>query len=257
MILRFFGLLPFRNISSRVKITDLRLIEKMHSFNKPERFILFVGFLLIFSFVYTGCGWTHKKKDIYERTPADLLADAQKKLDKAEFKSATTILQAIKDRYPYSKESIIAELNLADSLFKRGEYDEALDNYDEFERLHPKDKKIPYILFQKGMCHFKQIKSIDREQTRVANARDEFENLVRRFPDDEYSYKARKYIRQCIIYQSEYELYVGIFYYKMKKYKPALDRFTYLLENYPDVGQYREALEYIAKCKVKLAQAEK
>ena len=228
----------------------------MFSLNKILRYFLITGSLLAFTVVYSGCAST-PKKEIYDRTPADLLAEGQEKLDKAEYKSAAKILQAIKDKYPYSKESIIAELKLANSLFKRGEYDEALENYDEFERLHPKDKDVPFVIFQKGMCHFLQIKSMDREQTQVAAARDEFENLARRFPDNEYSDKAREYIRQCLTYQAEYELYVGIYYYKAKKYQAALDRFTYLMENYPDVGQYQEALEYIAKCKVKLAEVKK
>lgn len=214
------------------------------------------GSLLAFSAIYAGCA-TQPKKNIYDRTPADLLVEAQEKLDQFEFKSATTLLQAIKDRYPYSKESIIAELKLADSLFQRKEYDSALDNYDEFERLHPKDKKTPYVIYQKGLCHFNQIKTIDREQSRIVKARDEFEKLVKRFPDNEYSNKARENIRQCLIYQSEYELYVGHFYYKMGKYQPAMDRFKYIIENYPDVGQYSEALEYINICKAKLAEAEK
>ena len=225
----------------------------MISFKKIINLVVVVSFGVFLA--CSGCSTT-KKKDIYERTPADLLAQGQEKLDKAEFKSAAKLLQAIKDRYPYSKESIIAELKLADSLFQRKEYDEALDNYSEFERLHPKDKDIPYVLYRKGLCHFNQIKSMDREQTQVAFARDEFEGLVKRFPDNEYSLKAREKIRQCLVYQAEYELYVGIFYYRTKRYQPALNRFTYLIENFPDTGQYREALEYMAKCKVKLAEAE-
>ncbi|MBN1627801.1 MAG: outer membrane protein assembly factor BamD [Deltaproteobacteria bacterium] len=228
---------------------------KMTHIKKILKCLLVFASLVAFFFC-SGCS-TAKKKDIYERTPADLLAEGQEKLDRAEFKSATTLLQAIKDRYPYSKESIIAELKLADSLFKRKEYDSALENYNEFERLHPKDKDIPYILYQKGMCHFNQIKSMDREQTQVTLARDEFEGLVKRFPDNEYSLKAREKIRQCLVYQAEYELYVGIFYFRTKRYLPALNRFTSLIEKYPDTGQYREALEYIARCKVKLAEADK
>jgi len=226
----------------------------MISLIKILRYLLVVASLATF---LAGCSTSGKKKDVYERTPADLLAEGQEKLDKSEFKSATKLLQAIKDRYPYSKESIIAELKLADSLFKRKEYDSALENYSEFERLHPKDKEIPYILYQKGLCHFNQIKSMDREQTQVALAREEFEGLVRRFADNEYALKAREKIRQCLVYQAEYELYVGIFYYRTKRYQPALNRFTNLIENFPDTGQYREALEYIAKCRVKLAEAEK
>jgi hypothetical protein len=42
----------------------------------------------------------------------------------------------------------------------------------------------------------------------------------------------------------------------MGEYGPALDRFMYLIKNYPDMGQYHEALEYIAKCKERLAKAD-
>jgi len=218
--------------------------------------ILIWGALVVFCISYSGCAST-KKKDIYERTPADLLAEGQKKLDESEFKTATKLLQAIKDRYPYSKESLKAELLLADSLFQRQDYESALSNYDEYEKLHPKDKNIPYVIYQKGLCHFLQITTIDRDQTQVVKARDEFEKLTRRFSDNEYSAKAKEYIRECIVIQSEYELYVGRFYYKTGKYEAARGRFTYLIENYPDVGQYHEALEYIAKCDSKLAEEKK
>jgi outer membrane protein assembly factor BamD len=224
--------------------------------NKFIKNILICWALLAFCVIYAGCAST-KKKDIYERTPADLLAEGQEKLDASEFKSATKLLQAIKDRYPYSKESLKAELLLADSLFQRQDYETALSNYDEFEKLHPKEKNIPYVIYQKGLCHFLQITTIDRDQAAITKARDEFEKLVRRFPDNEYSSKAKEYIRECIVKQSEYELYVGHFYYKMGKYEPAMTRFKYLIENYPDVGQYHEALEYIAKCENKLAEAKK
>ena len=40
----------------------------------------------------------------------------------------------------------------------------------------------------------------------------------------------------------------------MGKYEAALDRYTYLINNYPDMGQYHAALENISKCKEKLVQ---
>jgi outer membrane protein assembly factor BamD len=63
-------------------------------------------------------------------------------------------------------------------------------------------------------------------------------------------------MRKCLIFLAEYELYVGQFYFKNKNYKAAQDRFLYLIRNYPDMGQYREALEYISRCKEKIAEAE-
>ena len=40
----------------------------------------------------------------------------------------------------------------------------------------------------------------------------------------------------------------------MEKYEPAMHRYLYLIEHYPDVGQYYEALEKIKICKEKLAR---
>ncbi len=95
---------------------------------------------------------------------------------------------------------------------------------------------------------------MDREQTHVIKARLDFERLIRRFPEDAYSIKARKHLRQCLIYLSEYELSVAHFYFKMGKYRPALDRYKNLIEYYPDMGHYHEALEYIGKCNEMIAQ---
>jgi hypothetical protein len=40
----------------------------------------------------------------------------------------------------------------------------------------------------------------------------------------------------------------------MGKYQPAMHRYIYLIEHYPDVGQYYEALEKIKLCEEKLAE---
>ena len=88
--------------------------------------------------------------------------------------------------------------------------------------------------------------------TKEEGAKVIFERLVRRFPRNEYATRARKNLRTCIIFLSEYELYVGNFYYKRGFYRAALGRFNYILQNYPDMGQYHEAIEKIRIIKEKL-----
>jgi len=36
-----------------------------------------------------------------------------------------------------------------------------------------------------------------------------------------------------------------------------MDRYRYLIETYPDLGQYHEALESVGKCREKLAEEQK
>jgi outer membrane protein assembly factor BamD len=107
------------------------------------------------------------------------------------------------------------------------------------------------------MSHFQQLKTIDRDQSHTLKSKEEFERLVKRFPGDDYAKRARKNIRKCLVYLAEYELYVGHFYYKMEKYRAAMARYTYLMNTYPDMGQYHEALEYMRRCKEELSKETK
>ncbi len=207
-----------------------------------------VGVLLL-----GGCSIVNKfLGEEEEKNASELMTDGMKNFERGNYATASESFQKLKDRYPYSRYAIIAELRMADALYEQEEFDAAYDAYDEFEKLHPKNKYIPYVIYQKGMCNFRQVTAIDRDQSFTLKAKEEFERLVKRFPRSEYANRAQKNIRECLIYLAEYELYVGHYYYKMGKYKTAMNRYTYLIQNYPDMGQYHEALEYISKCKEKL-----
>jgi outer membrane protein assembly factor BamD len=183
---------------------------------------------------------------------AELLQKGLENAKKGNLAGALMSLQLVKDRYPYTESAIVASLKLADTYFDMGEYATAFDLYYEFERLHPKDTHIPYIQYQKGMCSFKQIRGFDREQTHAMRARIEFGRLINQYPDNEYSVKARRHYRDCLLNLTRFEIFTANFYFKQKKYLPALERYKYAVKYFPDLGQYHEALEKISICKLKL-----
>lgn len=192
-----------------------------------------------------------------ELGPSELMNQAMERMESGFYKGAVESYQMLKDRYPYSEYAVTAELKMGDALYLQESYDEAFDVYDEFERLHPKNANIPYVIYRKGMCHFLQMQTNDREQSHTLMAKDEFERLIKRFPRDGHVNKARKNLQECLVSLAEYELNVGHFYFKMGKYRAALARYTYIIKNYPDMGQYHEALEYISKCKELLSEEER
>jgi outer membrane protein assembly factor BamD len=212
-------------------------------------------FMLGFFFLASGCSTVSKwfSKEDEDVDVGQLMSDGMDNLERGYYKSAMDDFQKVKDRYPYSKLAIAAELKMADSLYQLEEYDQAHDAYDEFEKLHPKHEQIPYVIYQKGMCQFMQMTTTDREQGHTLKAKEEFETLISRFPRDVYADRARKNLRKCLIYLAEHEMNVGNFYLKNGHYSAALARYTYVIENYPDLGQYSEALENISKCREKLA----
>jgi outer membrane protein assembly factor BamD len=226
----------------------------MNTKSLPVKAVLAAIMLLFF---LSGCSYIDKilGRDAEEEFDAgELMSQGNENLSQGRYKDAVDAFQKIKDRFPYSQHAVSAELKMADALYLQEEYDLAYNAYDEFEKLHPKHKDMPYVIYQKGMSNFSQIKSNDREQVHTFKAKEEFERLIKRFPRDEYANKARKNLRECLIYLAEYELYVANFYFKQGKYRAALGRYTYILNNYPDMGQYQEAMEGITRCKEKLAQ---
>ncbi len=207
--------------------------------------LLFI-FLFILSLI--SCGPPPPSLIQKEKTPEELFKEGIRDMRDAFYEGAIEVFQKIKDRYPYSKYAVLAELKLADALYLKGNYDEAYEVYDEFEKLHPLNPNIPYVIYQKGMCHFKRVSTVDRDQYHARKAKEEFERLIRRFPSSEYARIARWRLRKCYANLAKHEIYVARFYLKMKKYRAALNRFRYAIENYPDVGQYYEALKGIRIC---------
>jgi outer membrane protein assembly factor BamD len=208
--------------------------------------------LVMISF-WSGCSQFGKGKKP-DKSPEELMSEGISKFAEGSYQGAADRFRELKDRYPYSNLAIHAELKLADSLFKKKEFEEAIEAYREFESLHPKNTSIPYVIYQQGICYFLRIETIDRDQTNTIKALHEFERLIRTFADDQYSLKAKDHIEKCLTNLAEHEFYVGRFYFRYGHYEAALKRFSYLLEKYPDHGPREKTLAYIAECEERLAQ---
>jgi outer membrane protein assembly factor BamD len=182
--------------------------------------------------------------------------DGMDAYEDGKYKDAIENFQKLKDWYPFSKYAILAELKIADSNYHLEQYEEAIFAYEEFERLHPRNEAIPYVVYQIGRCYFDQIDTIDRDQTPARKALDTFRRLQKQFPNDQYARSGAEHINKCIKSLAGNEFYIGVFYYKSKHYKAALKRFMAVLSNYPDVGYHQKALQYVAKCETSIGDGE-
>lgn len=217
--------------------------------------LFLVGICLVL--LLSGCGlWKKVFGDDIEPTPAELMSEGMEDFNSGEFEAATETFQKIKDRYPYSKNAIQAELKMADALYQREMFDEAYEEYSEFEKLHPKNPDIPYVIYQEGMCFYRQASTIDRDQSHTLQAREEFERVIKRYKNSPYANMARRKLRESLVNMAEHELYVGNFYFRGEKYQAAMDRYLYIIDHFPDLGQYYEAIENIKKCKDNIAENE-
>jgi outer membrane protein assembly factor BamD len=210
--------------------------------------------LLTLAGLMCGCGvgkrWFGKKT--VDRPPEELAKEGIEELKKRRYYAAEDIFGKIKDRYPYSEQALMAQVKLADALYYNGKFDEAQLAYQEFEKLHPTNKAIPYVIYQQALCFYRQRPTIDRDQTFTRKALAEFRRLQTKFPQSEYAAKAEKFKNRCLEDLAEHEFYVGEFYCKTRHYASALDRFQALSQQYP-FFKPTEVKEYIRKSQYNLA----
>ncbi len=212
--------------------------------------LLLVSLLLI-----SGCAWFETKE---ERSAQELVSDGMDQFNDGDYKKAIESFEKLKDWYPFSKFVILAELKTADAYYRLQKYEDAVTGYEDFENLHPRNEAIPYVIYQTGLCYFEQIDTIDRDHTPAIKAMEIFMRLQKQFPGNLYANRAEEHIKKCIKILAGHEFYVAFYYFKTKHYKAALNRFKWVLANYPDVGVHEKALQYIALCEDLLKkQAEK
>lgn len=191
-----------------------------------------------------------------EKPAVDLIQDGVDAFDRGRFSEAIKNFEQLKDWYPFSKYAILAELKIADAHYELKQYAEAELAYEEFEQLHPRNEAVPYVIYQIGRCHYEQIDAIDRDQTPARKALDIFNRLKRQYPNDPYTLRAQSHIVKCNQSLAEHDFYVGQYYFKSKRYKAALNRFTAVITTYPDVGVHYRALHYITQCEALVAAAD-
>jgi len=203
--------------------------------------------VIIFSFFIAGagCAWF----ETTEHAPVEELATTGMDLYKREkYRDALETFQHLKDWYPFSKYTSLAELKIADAHYQLEEYEEAIFAYQEFKSLHPRNEAVPYVIYQVGLCYLDRMDSIDRDQSVVRQALEIFQRLMTQHPESPYAGKAQKNIDECKKSLAGHEMYVGRFYYKTKHYRGALARFERVLSDYPTAGFDEEAHQYIDLC---------
>jgi len=217
-------------------------------------FILIAGGILFHS---SGCGlFKSSASKEMDRTPESLISEGLDAYQRKKYEKAIEAFQKLKDRFPYNQYAIVAELKLADSYFLNKDYALAATAYKEFEKLHPANEVIPYIIFQLGLCYFKEMPTIDRDQSFASQAAQEFERLIKTYPKSEYAQQAQDNLVAAKKNLVLHEFYIGEFYFKDKKYAAALGRFEGIIKHFPGVPHPPKMDNYIQICKNHLAQAQ-
>ena len=202
----------------------------------------------------SGCAWWGKKEQA--TTPQAMYEDAMRLFQKKKYERAAEAFKKFKEEFPLSELTPMVELRTADAYFFDKNYSEAIVLYEEFKKLHPLHPEIPYSIGQLGMCHFKQMHTLDRDQTETEKAIEQFRYLIENFPQSPHVPEAKAKMKICQKQLADHEFYVAKFYLRMKKYKGALARFEVILQKFPESGLDEKVKRLAETCRVEIAKEE-
>ncbi|HEX7599931.1 MAG TPA: outer membrane protein assembly factor BamD, partial [Polyangia bacterium] len=168
----------------------------------------------------------------------------------------------VKQKFPFSKYAALAELAAADTEFARNGYQEAIDGYKSFLRLHPKHEKVEegYVSFRIAEAYVKEMPddwfilppSSEKDQSAVFDALRELNSLIDRYPNSKHLKAAREYRRAVLRRLIDHELYVARFYLGQGHPKGAILRIREALRRYPDSGRDGELLLLLGETQLEM-----
>jgi outer membrane protein assembly factor BamD len=195
-------------------------------------------------------------KENYEKGLAELKEE--------NYAEALRYFTYVKQKFPFSKFAALAELAAADTEFDRGSYQESIDAYKSFQRLHPKHEKVEegYVSFRIAEARVKEMPddwflippSFEKDQSAVLDALRELNNLVERFPNSKYVKPAQEYRRAVLHRLIDHEVFVARFYLDRGHPKGAILRIKEALRRYPDSGRDAELLLTLGETQLQMGQ---
>jgi outer membrane protein assembly factor BamD len=150
------------------------------------------------------------------------------------------------DNYPQSPYRPDAKLALGDTYLNEDTTESLLlgaNEYREFLTFYPTHPRADYAQLQLARTFTAQMLAPERDQTATKDAIREIEIFLQRFPNSKLMPEARALEREARDRLSEASYRVGYFYYRLKYYPGAIDRFREVLKTDPGYSN-RDALYF-------------
>ena len=198
----------------------------------------------------TACGGGPKNvvpngtaPDQYLYTQGTMALMAEKWLD------ARKYFQQIVDNYPQSPRRPDAKLGLGDSYLGEGTTEAlvfAANEFREFLQFYPVHARADYAQYKLGMSHFRQMRAPERDQTETREAIKEFDLFFERYPMSMLTPEVRQKWREARDRLSQASYRVGFYYFRVKWYPGAIDRFKEILKDDPGYSGRDAVYFYLA-----------
>ncbi|MBO4582809.1 MAG: outer membrane protein assembly factor BamD [Alphaproteobacteria bacterium] len=196
---------------------------------------------LLLGAIVAGCSGD-ADKIITNKSLAELYDDAYGEFEKKDYDDAAEKFMVVETQYPASPWSADALIMAAYSQYLDDDFAGAILTADRFMRFHPGHKDVPYVLYLRGMCYYRQVSDVRREPGMSVYALQQFQQIVDRFPRSPYAENAKNkinilknYIAGKVMYSARNDMH-------KENWASAITKFQSVITDAPETVMPEEAM---------------
>lgn len=221
---------------------------------------------LVLVLTLTACSAFQDKDETLGWSQQKLFTEASDEMRGGNYELAIKYYEILESRYPFGKYAHQSQLNVAYAYYRFGEPESALAAADRFIKLHPGHPATAYAYYLRGLINFnRSLGFLDRFIPTDTSQRDpgaaldsykDFAEVVRLFPESEYTEDAARrmlYLRNNL---ARYEVHVARYYMRRGAFLAAANRAEYVVQNYQRTPALRDALEIMIDAYTKLGMTD-
>jgi outer membrane protein assembly factor BamD len=194
-----------------------------------------------------ACGGKKPDTEVNVDPPDVLYNQALANLDAGDPRRATDKFEEIDKEHPYSDYARKAMLMTAYLNFRRGQYQDTINDAQRYVTLFPASDDAAYAQYLIGESYFRQIPDVTRDQDLAAKAMDAMGVIVQKYPQSDYAEDARHKIDVARDQLAGKEMQIGRYYQERSEYVAAVNRFKTVVEQYQTTRHVEEALERLTE----------
>ena len=203
--------------------------------------------LSILTVVLAGCAGTDNTV-VADLPLTDIYTKAYDEFNDKNYEEAAAEFLKAETQYPSSPWAADALVMAAYSQYLDGDFAGALLATDRFMRFHPGHADVPYVMYLRGMCYYRQVSDVRREPGMSAYALQQFQTLVKRFPRSPYAKNAenkiiilKNYIAGKVMYSARNDM-------KKENWTSAINRLQSVVTDAQETVMTAEAMYRLTEC---------
>lgn len=196
--------------------------------------------------VLYGCGGGEKIQP--ERPLDDIYTEAYKEFNDKNYEKAADLFQMAESQHPSNPWSADALVMMAYSRYLDKDFAGAILAIDRYMRFHPGHRDVPYMMYLRGMCYYRQVSDVRRDPEMSAFALQQFQQLVARFPHSEYAKNAENKILILKNYIAGKVMYAARNDMQNKNWTSAISRLQSIVATAQETVMTPEAMFRLTEC---------